>query len=86
MAADTAVADHQRITLRIPPGLHHRLIAEAERNGRSLNAEAVARLEAGQTDGAAPLTSSGIPPRAVLVRAAGFDALADAADDAAELS
>lgn len=41
--------DHQRITLRIPPGLHARLMAEAERNGRSLNAEVIARLEAGGT-------------------------------------
>ncbi len=57
---DTAdAADHQRITLRIPPGLHARLMAEAERNGRSLNAEVIARLEAGAADDPRP----GIRPR-----------------------
>lgn len=60
MAGDTA-ADHQRITLRIPPGLHLRLIGEAERNGRSLNAEVVARLEASEARGASCPPARAVP-------------------------
>ena len=110
-------ADAADTCQRITPGLHSRLIAEAERNGRSLNAEVVARLEARQAGAemadAVPLRavlvaalgqaawalegcedrmglgSSGCPDaftRAAVVaflRAAGYDSLADASDDAA---
>jgi hypothetical protein len=37
--------DHVRSQLRIPVELHAKLTAAAERNGRSLNAEILARLE-----------------------------------------
>ena len=37
--------DYVKTTLRLPPDLHKELLAEAERAGRSLNAEILARLQ-----------------------------------------
>ncbi|MEU9072867.1 Arc family DNA-binding protein [Streptomyces sp. NPDC048306] len=44
--------DHEevRITLRLPAGLHARLVSEAKRARRSLNSEILHRLEAGLGD------------------------------------
>ena len=37
--------DYVKTTLRLPPDLHKELLAGAERAGRSLNAEILARLQ-----------------------------------------
>lgn len=42
--------DHIKTALRIPPQLHGQLVAAAEQNGHSLNAEMLARLSASPLD------------------------------------
>jgi hypothetical protein len=45
MTKDRKQEDHVRTQLRIPRLLHNGLTEAAERNGRSLNAEILARLQ-----------------------------------------
>lgn len=42
--------DPHRTTLRLPPALHENLLALAKYNGRSINAEIIARLQAAALD------------------------------------
>lgn len=41
---------HIKTAIRVPAGLHQELTAAAERNGRSLNAEMLSRLNASPLD------------------------------------
>lgn len=38
-------SDYIKTNIRLPPQLHAEVIAEGERNGRSMNAEIIARLQ-----------------------------------------
>jgi len=42
--------EEKRITVRLPPGLHERLAAQAKRDRRSVNGEIVHLLEGALTD------------------------------------
>lgn len=46
----TKQQDHIKTAVRIPPELHSELVAAAEQNGHSLNAEMLARLNASPLD------------------------------------
>ncbi|MEH3117099.1 MAG: Arc family DNA-binding protein [Methylorubrum populi] len=45
MADETPAREQDKFVLRLPDGMRDRLKAEAEANGRSMNAEIIARLQ-----------------------------------------
>lgn len=45
MAEETPVRDFEKFMLRMPEGMRDRISREAKANGRSMNAELIARIE-----------------------------------------
>lgn len=45
MAEETPVRDFDKFMLRMPEGMRDRIAREAKTNGRSMNAELIARIE-----------------------------------------
>ncbi|MGU3496325.1 Arc family DNA-binding protein [Xanthobacteraceae bacterium A53D] len=45
MAEETPVREHEKFILRMPEGMRDRIAREAKNNGRSMNAELIARIE-----------------------------------------
>lgn len=45
MAEETPVRDFEKFMLRMPEGMRDRIAREAKANGRSMNAELIARIE-----------------------------------------
>ncbi|MFG1184329.1 Arc family DNA-binding protein [Xanthobacter aminoxidans] len=45
MAEETPVRDFDKFMLRMPEGMRDRITREAKANGRSMNAELIARIE-----------------------------------------